>query len=246
MNTHIYDIPLVNMLYVLVPAVLVLFILRAWHMEVRKSILAITRMLLQLAMVGFVLTFIFESDQAAIVLMVLSVMLVAASWISLTHIKERAYPLFFSAFIAIVVGGGFTLLTVTYGVLDVDPWYAPRQMIPLAGMIFANAMTSISLSVERLIADLEKHQPLQKAQASAFNAALIPTVNALLAVGLVSLPGMMTGQILSGVAPLVAVKYQIMVMLMIFSSTVIASAIFLRMSQSYFSNAASGEISNMN
>ena len=100
-------------------------------------------------------------------------------------------------------------------------------MIPLAGMIFANAMTAVSLAGERYQAELDNGKASDVAQRIAFQAALIPQINALLAVGLVSLPGMMTGQILSGVSPLLAVRYQIMVMAMIFGSAGIASAVFL-------------------
>ena len=90
-------------------------------------------------------------------------------------------------------------------------------MIPLAGMAFANAMNSVSLASERLQAEIDNGNSGIKARNTAFQASLIPTINSLFAVGLVSLPGMMTGQILSGVSPLIAVRYQIMVMCMIFA-----------------------------
>ena len=128
---------------------------------------------------------------------------------------------------AISVGGGLTLALVTQVVLQLQPWYLPRYMIPLAGMVFANAMTSVSLAAERLYAELGHGQSWPEARLMAYQAAMIPVINALFAVGLVSLPGMMTGQILSGVSPLVASRYQIMVMCMIFSSSGLATALFL-------------------
>jgi putative ABC transport system permease protein len=76
--------------------------------------------------------------------------------------------------------------------------------------------------------------PPENIRSVAFNASLIPTLNSLFAVGLVSLPGMMTGQILSGVAPAIAVKYQIVVMVMIFSSAGLSTAIFLYLSRKHF------------
>jgi putative ABC transport system permease protein len=94
-------------------------------------------------------------------------------------------------------------------------------------MIFANSMTAVSLAGERYFAELDNGKAADVARRIAFQAALIPQINALLAVGLVSLPGMMTGQILSGVSPLLAVRYQIMVMAMIFGSAGIAAACFL-------------------
>ena len=86
-------------------------------------------------------------------------------------------------------------------------------VIPLAGMIYANAMNAVSLGAERYESELEHGEVT--ARSRAFRSALIPQVNAFLAVGLVSLPGMMTGQILSGVDPLIAVRYQMMVMAMV-------------------------------
>ena len=100
-------------------------------------------------------------------------------------------------------------------------------MIPLAGMVFANAMYSVSLAAERYYSERTEGFNAVTARNKAMQAALIPVINALFAVGLVSLPGMMTGQILSGVSPLIAVRYQIMVMLMIFSSAGISTALFL-------------------
>ena len=94
-------------------------------------------------------------------------------------------------------------------------------------MIFANAMNAISLAGERLYSELNHNQDYARARNTAFQAAMIPVTNALLAVGLVSLPGMMTGQILAGTSPLIASRYQIIVMCMIFSSAGISVALFL-------------------
>ena len=79
-------------------------------------------------------------------------------------------------------------------------------MIPLAGMVFANSMNTISLAGERFHAERERGEDYLSARRTAMEAAMIPQVNALLAVGLVSLPGMMTGQILSGVEPLIPLR----------------------------------------
>ena len=119
-----------------------------------------------------------------------------------------------------------------------DPWYEPRYVIPLAGMIFANAMNSVSLAVERLDSELTNEVSYKRAREIAFQASLIPTINSLFAVGLVSLPGMMTGQILSGVSPFVAVRYQVVVMCMVFSSAGISSALFLMLSRRHFEKSS--------
>jgi putative ABC transport system permease protein len=94
-------------------------------------------------------------------------------------------------------------------------------------MIFAQSMTAISLAGERYFSELDRDQPYTTARGIALKAALIPITNSLFAVGLVSLPGMMTGQILAGVDPLIAARYQIMVMAMLFGSAGISAACYL-------------------
>ena len=122
-------------------------------------------------------------------------------------------------------------------VVQIEPWYLPRYMIPLAGMVFANAMTAVSLAAERLNSELGHGQAWPEARLAAYNAAMIPVINSLFAVGLVSLPGMMTGQILSGVSPLIAARYQVVVMCMIFASAGISTAIFLALCRRHFQAA---------
>ena len=100
-------------------------------------------------------------------------------------------------------------------------------MIPLAGMIFANGMNSVSLCAERFHSEINQGKTYFQARNIAYKTGLLPLINSFFAVGLVSIPGMMTGQILAGVSPLLAVRYQIMVMCMLLGSCGISSAIFL-------------------
>lgn len=224
-SIQIISIP--NLMVALIPVIAVLFVLWQWRQGVKVSVWAVIRMAIQLILVGYVLTYIFESDSSWIVVGVLAVMLFSSSWIALRTLSSRRKELFFKAFASIVVGGVAVLFLITQGVLMLDPWYMPQYLIPLAGMIFANAMNSISLAGERLIAELNRGLEYCEARNTALRAALIPITNSLFAVGLVSLPGMMTGQILSGVSPLIAVRYQIMVMCMAFGSAGISVAMFL-------------------
>lgn len=94
-------------------------------------------------------------------------------------------------------------------------------------MIFSNSMNSVSIAAERFSSELSAGLNRVEARRKAFDAALIPLVNSLLAVDLVSLPGMMTGQVLAGVSPLIAARYQILVMCMLFGSSGIAAACYL-------------------
>ena len=220
-------ISLANLALAFIPVVVVLFILQQWKSDGKEALFGISRMLVQLLVVGYFLTFLFNAENAWVILAVLSVMLLVSSWISLRTVKIHRKALYLFSFISIFIGGGSVLFMITQGVLGLEPWYAPRYLVPLAGMIFSGSMNSISLAAERIEAEMGRGVPYEKARSIALRAALIPIVNALFGVGLVSLPGMMTGQILSGVSPLIAVRYQIMVMCMLFSASGISAALFL-------------------
>ena len=173
------------------------------------------------------LTFIFGTGHPAVVLGTLTVMLAAAGWISLRPLARSRRAVYPQALGAICAGGLSTLALVTQGVLTADPWHDPTVLIPLGGMVFAASMNAVSLSAERLEAELARGAPYPDARPIALRSALIPQVNTLFAVGLVSLPGMMTGQILSGISPLIAARYQIMVMCMLFGAAGMSAAFFL-------------------
>ena len=191
-------------------------------------------MLVQLLMIGYFLNYIFDTESASVALAVLAIMVSVAGWIGLRTVKEKKLALYPKALISLLIGGATTLILITQGVLSLTPWYWPNYFIPLAGMIFANAMNSISLAADRLTAEIGRDIEYDKARSIAFRASLIPITNSLFAVGLVSIPGMMTGQILSGISPLIAARYQIMVMCMVFGAAGIASACFLSLVKSDF------------
>ena len=219
-------IPVINLGLVLIPAALVVYLLWRWSGDVAGSVTALARMIIQLVLVGYVLNYIFASEHAWLVLSVLSVMLLVSSWIALGPVSSKRKELYWPALLSIVIVNVGLLALITQGVLISTPWFAPNLMIPLAGMIFATGMNTISLFAERFYAELEHDISLEKARNIAYSATMIPTINSLLAVGLVSLPGMMTGQILSGVSPLIAVRYQIMIMLMLFVSCGLTAPLF--------------------
>ena len=227
MNSSVSLIPLGNLAMGLIPALTVVSILYIWQYDYKRALYAFARMLLQLMLVGVFLSHIFGVDSAGIALAVLGIMLLAASWISMRSANQDIREWYLRALTAIALGGGATLVIVTRLVLELQPWYQTSIMIPLAGMIFFNAMNSVSLTAERLRSELKQGKQYSQARSAALQAALIPITNSLLAVGLVSLPGMMTGQILSGVAPLLAVRYQIMVMCMAYGSAGISAALYL-------------------
>ncbi|NOQ63968.1 MAG: ABC transporter permease [Methyloprofundus sp.] len=216
-----------------IPVLLVLLIISRWSLSVAHSVYALMRMLTQLALIGYLLAFIFASEDSTIILAILLMMCMTSSWIALGTIAEHRLTLYKHALLAIVLGGGFTLLFITQGTLSITPWYTPQHLIPIAGMIFANSMNSVSLAAERFHAEVQDNSYIQ-ARNTAFHAAMIPVINSLFAVGLVSLPGMMTGQILSGVSPFIAARYQVMVMAMVFGSSGLTTALYLSFIKPYY------------
>jgi len=226
-SQSIQTIPLFNLALAFIPVLVALTILVKWSLNSKNAIYALSRMLGQLLLIGYFLTFIFESNSSAVVIAILAVMVFSSSWIALGTVSQQRFKLYQYALAAIFVGGGLTLLIMSQGVLELTPWFKPQTMIPIAGMIFANAMNSVSLAAERITTEISRGVNFIEARNTAIQTSLIPVTNSLFAVGLVSLPGMMTGQILSGVSPLIAVRYQIMVMCMIFASSVICAALFL-------------------
>ena len=227
MDHELATIPLTNLAIGFAPTVVVLVIMYRWALNVRDAMYANARMLAQLLAVGYVLTYIFETDDPYLITALLVLMLLVSAWISLNALKPRGVKGFLTALAAIAISGVLVLILVSQVILDLQRWFEPRFVVPIAGMIFANSMNTVSLSAERFVAETKRAVPYREARRTAMEAAMIPQINALLAVGLVSLPGMMTGQILSGVDPLIAVRYQIMVMCMIFGSAGTATAIYL-------------------
>ncbi len=227
MTPSVQTIPFIKLSLTFIPVLIVIGIIWKWGFDYMTHVYAVFRMLLQLLLIGYLLAFIFKSNSPYIIVIVLTVMLSASSWIALRTSKISRKSLYLKTLAAIFIGGTTVLVLVTQFVLQLHPWYMPSYMIPLAGMIFANAMNAVSLAIERLEAETDRDVPYDRARIIALRASLIPITNSLLAVGLVSLPGMMTGQILSGISPFIAARYQIMVMCMIFGSAGISSSCFL-------------------
>jgi len=149
-----------------------------------------------------------------------------------------------TAALALTVSTAVTLFYVIGVVVRVRPWYEPQYIIPIAGMILGSAMTSAALAGDRLQSDLRSRadevearlalgfsgrEAVQPVVRAALRAAMIPTVNGMMTVGLVQLPGMMTGQILAGSSPLLAIKYQLVVVFMQAAATAIAAMLFVRL-----------------
>jgi putative ABC transport system permease protein len=241
MEQMLATIPLTKLVIAFLPVLLVVAILVKWSLPTKRTVHALVRMLVQLLLVGYVLSYLFASDSAVIIGVLLLIMMLYSSWIALNNIDESRSLLFKKAFFSISLSGSFILLVITQGVLNLSPWYQAQILIPLAGMVFVNCMNSVSLCGERFFSELKRDVSYIDARNIAFKTSMIPNINALFAVGVVSLPGMMTGQILAGVSPFIAARYQIMVMCMIFASAGLASAIFLMLNKPKFNQKRSAD-----
>jgi putative ABC transport system permease protein len=159
------------------------------------------------------------------------------------RVKEKQVRIFAPTFISMVISYMIVAITVTAGIVQIRPWYTPQYFIPLGGMIIGNSMNAISIALDRMFSDLRNRRDeielafclgatYQEATRDilrdVIKAGMIPSINALMTVGLVSLPGMMTGQILAGQEPQSAIKYQIVVMLMLVASTAIGCTIIVQ------------------
>ena len=224
-------ISITSLLIGFLPVIILIVIMKFWSLDALQAIYANIRMLVQLLLVGYVLTFIFETDSPILVILVIIFMISMSAFIALRPLQAKGIKPFLIVLMSLGVSGVGVLLLVTQIILDLPRWFEPQYVIPLAGMVFANSMNTISLVGERFNAELKRGEDYIEARNIAMGAAMIPQVNALLAVGLVALPGMMTGQILSGVDPLTAARYQIMVMCMIFSTAGLSAVMYLFFNQ---------------
>lgn len=226
-----------------------LFVVLVGAISIRLS-LGITRELawatlrtyLQLFALGFVLRWVFGVDSPWLVVGLILVMVIFAARILVKRSPDAPPGIFASSFLAMALTGFIVTFAVTGVIVQVQPWYLPQYVIPLAGMVIGNSMTGIALALERVFADMDSREgellaltalgatPWEAAHGSvrlALRAGLIPTINSMAAAGLVFIPGMMAGQILAGADPVTATGYQIVVMLMVSAATAIGSVVAL-------------------
>jgi len=208
-------------------------VLLGLHIE-RRLAIAAARTVVQLLLVGYVLVWVFRADTPWLVLAALGLMTVAAARAAVRRSGRSYRGAYLDAFITLLAVGVITTGAVTQVVIGVDPWYQPQYVIPLLGMVFGNSLTGISLSLDHLLETLdERREQIEMALAlgatsweaaraplrEAVRRGMIPIINAMTVAGIVSLPGMMTGQILAGSDPMRAVAYQIVVMFMLAAAT---------------------------
>lgn len=196
----------------------------------------------QLSAIGYVLLLLFDHQRPEWVFLLLAVMLTTAAATAARRV-EHGPPrrvLFPRALAAIGAGALVALLPVFALVVPLHPWYEARYLVPISGMMLSNAMNCVALVFERIFANASSEadqiealialgatprQALERQVRATLRAALLPTINGLLTVGLVALPGMMTGQIVSGTAPEQAVRYQIVILYQLVAVAAVAGLV---------------------
>ena len=230
--------------------------LSAWQQLGMEWTLAIAtgRTLLQLLVVGYILAFIFALDNPWAVLAILLVMVSIAAIVARNRISKkipRVLPLVWGS---IFISTALTLSYTTLLIIQPNSWYEPQYLIPIGGIILGNSMNGAAIAGERLVStinashlEIETHlslgatpqQAVNKYRTEAITAGLIPTINAMMVVGIVTLPGIITGQLLSGIEPLDAASYQILVMFMLtFANLITALLVTQGLCRQFFNSAA--------
>lgn len=225
--------------------VIILLAIVRWRGLKREKLILIAsvRMTVQLMIMGYWLLYVFKNPSWWLSSIMLAIMLGFAIW----NVYKRV-PFQLSTrmqgLIAISIIGGSMLSALIFVVLivGVRPWYEPQYLIPISGMIVGNSMTGITLALNRLYSDMsDKRDIIENSLMlgatpreatrpminQSFETALLPTINTMLGMGIISLPGMMTGQILSGTLPTTAIRYQIGIMLAIMGSLSLTIITFL-------------------
>ncbi|MBF0238710.1 MAG: iron export ABC transporter permease subunit FetB [SAR324 cluster bacterium] len=195
--------------------------------------IAVARMTIQLLLVGMILEWIFALRSFIWVMVGALIMTTIASISAVNRTKRRFPGIYWHSFVSIL-GSAFIVTGIGLtGIIQVTPWYEPRYFFPIFGMILGNILNGISLGLDRFMEEIVTHrdkietslalgatrwEAIQETMRNTLRTGMIPILNTMMIAGVVSLPGMMTGQILSGTPPIEAVRYQIVIMVLIASA----------------------------
>ncbi len=244
MNNSVMNLSVLQLsiAYVFVLIMLIIFKSRGIKRE-RQILIASTRMTMQLTIMGYILMFVFKNPSWWLTSIMIAIMISFAIYNSINRVKyQMSKELKRIISFSMTFGALLTAVFFIVIVLNVRPWFNPQYFIPISGMIIGNSMTGIALGSNKLCSSFEDKRieienslmlgaspraATKEIVNSAFDTAILPTMNNMLTMGIVSLPGMMTGQILSGTFPITAIKYQIGIMLAILGSTAVSTVIFV-------------------
>lgn len=251
--SSVNDISFYQLLSTYLFVLLLLGIVKLQKISKEKEILISSfRMTFQLILTGYILSYVLEHPSPWITLIIFIMMEIFAIFNIYQREKNPIQPPLkkIIAF-SMIIGSCATLLYFLFAAVKIKPYYNPQYVIPLAGMLIGNSMTGISLGVNRLLDGMQTRrnevetammlgaspkQACQKIINHAFESAIMPTIHSMVGMGIVFLPGMMTGQILSGTSPSIAIKYQIAIMLGILGSVTITVLLCIQLGYKTFFN----------
>lgn len=227
----------------LASSLIIIVLVVSWFLRLRLTktlVIAAVRTVIQLSFIGLILAWIFAREQWYEVLIILTIMTLIAGSAAKNRVKRTYKGLLIDTLIAVSTSAVLVTVIAINLILQVQPWYTPQFVIPILGLILGNSLTAISLTSNQLIENLHGQQGriemMLSLSAKPFEAVheqiraaiingMTPTLNSMLVVGIVSLPGMMTGQILAGADPTQAVRYQIVTMFLICVSSTLGCTI---------------------
>lgn len=206
----------------------------------RTLLIAAARSVLQLLLIGLVLKVLFGQVHLGWVSLLAVFMLCVAGWEVRVrqHRPFRDWWGYGTGTVSLFLSSFTVTLVALAAIIQTSPWYHPQYAIPLLGMLLGNTMNGIALGVDRLTEDAwtqrgviearlmlghSWNEAIAEIRRRSIRSGLIPIINAMAAAGVVSLPGMMTGQILAGASPLQAAKYQILILFLISGGTIIGT-----------------------
>ncbi len=226
----------------------------------REFLAATVRMTLQLVLAGYILELIFSQQHILVTLGIMLFMQTFALFTIYGRVKGKiSAGLKRVVAVALFVGTSIPLAYFMIVVIAADPWYTPRYFIPIAGMTVGNSMTGVTLGAERLARIFQSsrerieealmlgaapQEAVREFLGDTFSAAIIPTINAMLGMGIIFIPGMMSGQILAGASPVDAIKYQIVIMMGILGSVALAVYLIIQLGYRTFFNERAQLLSN--
>jgi putative ABC transport system permease protein len=149
-------IPIANLMLGFVPVIILISIMKIWGLSISSSIYANFRMLIQLLLIGYVLTYIFETNQPLIVGLVVLFMILMSAWIAMRPLKENGIYPFVIIFVSLALSGLAVLFLISQFIIDLPRWFEPSFVVPIAGMIFANSMNTVSLAGERFFIERDR------------------------------------------------------------------------------------------
>jgi putative ABC transport system permease protein len=212
--------------------------------QVRRLTIATARLVVQVLILGMVLDAVFSTRSPAIVLAIAIAMLAASAHAVGTRQRRSSWALRIESFGAMALAATTVMVVGTRMALGVEPWYEPRVVLPILGMILGNSVNGVALGAERLESELRAErdrvelrlslgasarQAATPALRAAVAAALTPTIHGMTIAGIVAIPGMMTGQILAGAEVASALRYQILIYLLIAGTVGLSTLLLLEL-----------------